>query len=683
MKSLENYILGQWNAGRSMQAPLTDASTGEVFAETSTAGINFSEVLAYGRTVGSPVLRKMSFHDRARRLKALALYLMERKETYYALSSKSGATKVDSWIDIEGGIGNLFVYSSKGRRELPNLPYLIDGKPEGLSKGGSFIGQHICVPLEGVAIHINAFNFPIWGMLEKFAVNFLAGMPAIIKPATVTSYLTECMVRDIIKSGILPEGSLQILCGSVGDMLDHVTSQDVVTFTGSASTGQKLKAHPRLISESVRYNMEADSLNCSILGPDALPTTPEFDLFIKEVAKEMTVKTGQKCTAIRRAIIPAALVDDVAKALKDRLATIKIGDPRVEGVRMGPLASKDQQKDVNEKVMLLRKSCDLLYGGTSDFEIIGGNRELGAFYSPTLLLCAKPFANKEVHEIEAFGPVTTLIPYQNTDEAVALARLGGGSLVGSLVTMDREFAKEVVIRTASQHGRLLILNRLNAKESTGHGSPMPQMVHGGPGRAGGGEEMGGLRGLHHFMQRTALQGDPTTLSFITESFLPGADRPEAATHPFRKNFEELVIGETLTTHKRTITEADVSAFANLSWDHFYAHTDDTSFDGTLFESRVAHGYFIISAAAGLFVDPARGPVLANYGLDDLRFIKPVYLGTTIHVKLTVKEKINQDDREGEKPRGVVKWQVDVIDQTGETVALATILTLVQKKELTQ
>lgn len=679
MIQLQHYLQGTWAKGSGSEVPLYDASTGEVVAQTASGGLDLKAALHYGRQVGGSALRSMTFHERARALKALALYLLERKESYYSLSLHTGATRIDSWIDIEGGIGNLFVYSSKGRRELPNLPYLIDGKPEALSKGGSFIGQHICVPMEGIAIHINAFNFPIWGMLEKIAVNLLAGVPALVKPATATSYLTEAIVRDIIASKLLPEGSLQLLCGSAGDLLDHVTSQDIVTFTGSAQTGLKLRSHPTLLAQSVRFNMEADSLNCSILGPDATPGTEEFELFVKEVAREMTVKAGQKCTAIRRTIVPENLMEAVSEALIARLKKTTLGHPAQEGVRMGPLASKDQQKDVLEKIELLKQGAELLYGGSSDFPVVGADAQKGAFVCPTVLACKDSFAFKQAHTIEAFGPVTTLFGYKNADEAAELAKMGEGSLVGSIISLDRNFLKQTILKTAAHHGRLHILNRECAKESTGHGSPMPQMVHGGPGRAGGGEEMGGLRGLHHYMQRTAIQGDPTSLSFLCETYLPGAKQTQTAVHPFKKYFEELEIGETLVTHKRTVTEADIVNFANISWDHFYAHTDDTSFDGTLFERRVAHGYFIISAAAGLFVDPGKGPVLANYGLDELRFIKPVYVGSTIGVRLTVKEKINQEDREGETPRGVVKWQVDVRDETDETVALATILTLVQKR----
>lgn len=672
-----NYVEGKWTEGRGEGQVLFDASLNEKIGSATTDGIETGAVLEYGRKIGSPKLRQMTFHERGRMLKALALYLNEKKDYFYKVSAQTGATKVDSWIDIEGGFGNLFTYASKGRRELPNLPYLVDGKAEHLSKGGTFLGHHICTPLEGVAVHINAFNFPVWGMLEKIAVNLLAGMPAVVKPATATCYLTEAVVREIIKSEILPEGALQLLCGSARDLMDYVDSQDVVTFTGSASTGMMLKKHPNVSERAVRFNMEADSLNCSILGLDVTPDMPEFDIFIKEVAKEMTVKAGQKCTAIRRIIVPARLMDQVAGALSKRLEGVVVGDPRTEGVRMGPLASKSQLEDVSARLEELKKSCELIYSGDESKIQSSGN---GFFMTPKLLRCNDGMKNEAVHNIEAFGPISTLMGYDTNAQAVELAKKGKGSLVGSLVTYDSQIACEVVVGMASHHGRVMVLDRDCAKESTGHGSPMPQLVHGGPGRAGGGEEMGGLRGIHHYMQRTAIQGHPTTLTKITGVYQPGAAQKIDRIHPFKKYFNELEIGETLVTHKRTVTEADIVNFGNLSWDHFYAHTDDTSFDGTLFERRVAHGYFVISAAAGLFVDPAKGPVLANYGLDELRFIKPVYVGATINVHLTVKEKIAQEKREGESARGIVKWQVDVKDETGETVALATILTLVERKE---
>lgn len=675
---LQSYALGQWKEGQTDGTNLVDASTGSLIGTACSKGLDFGEMLDFGRRVGNKNLRSMTFHERARALKALALHLLEHKEKFYNVSFQTGATKVDSWIDIEGGIGNLFVYSSKGRRELPNQKFLVDGAPEHLSKNGTFLGHHIWTPKRGCAVHINAFNFPVWGMLEKIAVNILAGVPAIVKPATATSYLTEAVFRVIIDSKILPEGSLQLISGSAAGILDHATSQDIITFTGSASTGKMLKSHANILENNIPFNMEADSLNASILGPDAKVGTEEFDLFVKEISKEMTIKAGQKCTAVRRIIIPRESVEEVQKALIARLEKVTIGDPREKDVRMGPLASMSQKREVLEKIAELQKDSELLFGGSNPKSIIGGDAEKGAFVSPTLLLCNSPMTTDSVHNIEAFGPVSTILPYDSTEEAIELSHKGEGSLVSSIVTNDNNFATEVVLETASSHGRVLVLNRHCAKESTGHGSPMPQLVHGGPGRAGGGEEMGGIRGVHHYMQRTAIQGHPTTLTAITNVYQPGSEQVDPGKHPFKKYFEELVIGDTHQTHKRTITETDIVNFANVSWDHFYAHTDTTSLEGTIFEQRVAHGYFIISAAAGLFVDPGKGPVLANYGLDELRFTKPVYAGTTISVKLTCKEKIDQEAREGEDPRGVVKWQVEVSDDEGEVVALATILTLVAK-----
>jgi len=677
---LKNFVLGQWVEGDGEGTPLYNAVNGKLVATATSSGLDFKAMMEYARNVGGPILRKMTFHQRALMLKALAMHLHEKKEIFYSLSAATGASKGDSWVDIEGGIGNLFVMASKGRRELANETFHVDGKPEVTSKGGTFIGHHICVPLEGVAIHINAFNFPCWGMLEKLAVNFLAGVPAIVKPATATSYLTELMVQEIIKSEILPAGALQLICGSAGDILNYVDCQDVVTFTGSAETGRMLKTHPAIIEHSVRFNMEADSLNCCILGNDVTPDMEEFSLFIKEVSKELTTKAGQRCTAIRRTIVPEHLVEQVIDALKKRISTTKIGDPSLEGVRMGPLASKGQVKDVRQKVELLMKDCEVVYGDLDNFEITGGDREKGAFFASMLLYCSHPFTKTAPHNIEAFGPVSTVMPYKTVEDAARLAKMGKGSLVGSVFTASDDFAAEIVLNTAAYHGRLYIINRESAGEATGHGSPLAHLVHGGPGRAGGGEEMGGIRGIFHYMQRTAIQGSPTTLTRITNVYQPKAKQTEDIVHPFRKYFEELTIGETLVTHKRTVTETDIVNFANISGDNFYAHTDITSLEGSVFTGRVAHGYFVISAAAGLFVDPKKGPVLANYGLDELRFIKPVYVGATIGVRLTVKEKIWKEKREGEKPQGVVKWQVDVYDETGETVALATILTLVERKE---
>ncbi len=678
---LKNYTLGKWVEGNGDGVPLFNAVSGEQIATATSDGLDFKAMLEYARKVGGPPLRKMTFHDRGRMLKALALHLTEKKNMFYELSAATGATKIDSWIDIEGGIGNLFVYASKGRRDMPDEPFYVDGNAEALSKEGTFIGHHICVPMEGTAVHINAFNFPCWGMLEKIAVNFLAGVPAVVKPATITSFLTEIMVKEIIDSKILPEGALQLICGSAGDLLSHVTSQDIVTFTGSATTGRMLKSSENIINNSVRFNMEADSLNCSILGPDAKPGTAEFDLFIKEVVREMTVKAGQKCTAIRRILVPEGLTTETIDALKKRLDGVPLGDPSMEGVKMGPLAGKVQVDEVNERVKELLGACELAYGGYDSMEVKSGDQSKGAYMPTTLLYCDDPHGKTEPHSIEAFGPVSTVMPYKDAEDAATLSKMGMGSLVSSVFTADNDFAREIVLNTASMHGRILVLNEECAKESTGHGSPMPHLVHGGPGRAGGGEEMGGMRGVFHYMQRTAIQGSPTMITKITNEYQVGGAQTFDVKHPFMKMFDELAIGETYITHKRTVTEADIVNFANVSGDHFYAHTDVTSLEGTIFESRVAHGYFILSAAAGLFVDPRKGPVLANYGIDECRFTKPVYVGATIGVRLTVKQKISQEKREDDPvAKGIVKWLVEVYDETDETVALATVLTLVQRKE---
>ncbi len=678
MQKLQNYAAGKWVEGSGKATTLYNSITGEAIYEADSSGLDFGIMMDYARKVGGPALRKMTFQERGRMLKALALHLTSKKEEFYKVSWATGATRVDSWIDIEGGIGNLFAYASL-RRQFPNEPFYVDGEAAKLSKNGTFIGHHICVPKEGVAIHINAYNFPVWGMLEKVAVNFLAGVPAIVKPATVTSFLTEVVVKEIIASKILPEGALQLICGSANGILDHITNQDVVTFTGSASTGMKLKAHAKVINESVPFNLEADSLNASVLGPDAVPGTAEFELFVKEVTKEITVKAGQKCTAVRRIIVPSNLVEDVQIEVGKRLAKTMIGDPNVEGVRMGALAGKEQLNDVIENVKLLAKTQEIVFGSTDKVEVTGADASKGAFISPILFLNKDPFKNQDCHNIEAFGPVSTILPYNTIEEAVELVKLGKGSLVCSIVTADDKVAKDFVLGAASHHGRILVLNADCAKESTGHGSPMPLLTHGGPGRAGGGEEMGGKRGVLHYMQRTAIQGSPTTLTNITNQYQIGAKQTEKDVHVFRKHFEEIEIGETVITAKRTVTEADIVNFSNVSWDHFYAHTDATSLDGTIFTGRVAHGYFVLSAAAGLFVDAKKGPVLLNYGLEECRFTKPVYPGMTIGVKLTVKEKVDQEKRSDDDiAKGIVKFLVDVYDETGETVAIATILTMVKK-----
>ncbi len=675
---LKNYYCGKWVVGEGEGKMLYDSIHGTEIATASSSGLDFGAMLDYGRSVGNPALRKMSFLERGLMLKSLALYLYKIKDKYYPISYKTGATKLDSWIDIEGGIGNLFANASL-RKKLGSQSYYVDGDTVGLSKGGTFVAHHIMVPKEGVAVHINAFNFPIWGMLEKCAVNWLAGVPAVVKPATITSFLTEAMVQDIIASGILPEGALQLICGSARGILDHVMSQDVVTFTGSASTGRMLKSQPRIIEEAVPFNMEADSLNCAVLAPDAVPGTPEFDLFVKEVRKEMTVKCGQKCTAIRRIIVPENLLEDVQIALAKALQKVTIGDPSVEGVRMGALAGKEQVREVKERVSALLHTAELVFGDPEKVELIGADSAKGSFLAPMLLLDKDPLNHPGTHSIEAFGPVSTLMPYRDLDEAIVLSKMGKGSLCCSIVSYDDKIAREFVLGAASYHGRILVLNRDCAKESTGHGSPMPMLVHGGPGRAGGGEEMGGMRGVKHYLQRCAVQGSPTTLTEVTQVYQYGGRFKDPKEHLFRKHFEELEVGQTIITHKRTITEADIINFANVSWDHFYAHTDVTSLDGTIFEERVAHGYFILSAAAGLFVDPAKGPVLLNYGIEECRFTKPVYAGMTIGVKFTVKEKVDQEQKsEDDIPKGIVKFLVEVYDAEDETVALATILTMVKK-----
>lgn len=674
----KNYVLGNWEEADGIELTHYHSITGEQISTCSSKGLDYHAILDYGRKVGGPALRKMTFQERGRMLKALALHLTSIKKKFYGLSAATGATKIDSWIDIEGGIGNLFANASL-RRQFPDLPYYVDGSAAPLSKEGTFIGHHIMVPKKGVAVHINAFNFPIWGMLEKIAVNLMAGVPAVVKPSEFTSYLTELMVKEIIASKILPEGSLQLVSGLGRGILDHVTNQDVVTFTGSAKTGKVLKSLPNIIEESVPFNLEADSLNACVLGQDAAPGTEEFDLFIKEVQREITVKTGQKCTAVRRIIVPADLVDDVQKALIGRLSKTTIGDPSVEGVRMGALASKEQVNRVKENVELLMTNQDLVYGNMNEFEVVGANKEKGAFFPPILFRNDDPFNKTLVHEVEAFGPVSTIVPYKNIDEAVELIEMGKGSLVTSIVTANDKLATDFVTEAAHMNGRMLVLNSRCAKESTGHGSPMPLLTHGGPGRAGGGEEMGGKRGVMHYLQRTSIQGHPQTITAITKQFQVGADQPEAQPHVFRKHFEELEIGQTVFTHKHTVTTTDIVNFANVSGDNFYAHMDETSLDETIFEERVAHGYFILSKAAGLFVDPAKGPVLLNYGIDECRFTKPVYAGATVGVRFTVKEKIDQEKRDEEDiAKGIVKFLVDVYDETGETVALATILTMVKK-----
>ncbi len=677
MKKLGNYVMGRWIEGDGDGTPLYNAVNGDTVALATAKGLDIAAILQYGRTTGGAKLRKMTFQQRGMMLKKLALYLTKRKEQFYPVSYQTGATRADSWIDIEGGFGNLFANASL-RKNFPNQPFHVDGDPVDLSRGGQFMAHHIMVPKRGVAIHINAYNFPVWGMLEKCAVNWMAGVPAVVKPATSTAYLTEAVVRSIIESKILPEGALQLICGSARNILEPIVSQDIVTFTGSATTGRLLKSNPRIINEAVPFNMEADSLNCAVLGEDAVPGTPEFDLFIKEVRKEMTTKCGQKCTAIRRVIVPEKLIGDVQIALGKALAKVAIGNPTTKGVRMGALASKDQVVEVVDRVKELAKTAEIVYGQLDKIDLIDADFEKGAFLSPILLLEKNPYVNTGVHDIEAFGPVSTLMPYNGIEEAIELAQMGKGSLCCSIATFDDNLAREFVIGAASHHGRILVINRENAKQSTGHGSPLPSLVHGGPGRAGGGEEMGGMRGIKHYLQRCAVQGTPTTISAITGIYQSGAKVVEAPMHPFKYHFEDIEMGMSILTHKRTVTDTDIQNFANLTWDHFYAHTDITSLQGTIFERRAAHGYFLLSAGAGLFVHPGKGPVGANYGLDECRFLKPIYHNDTIQVRLTCKEKIDRDDRGKIFPSGVVKWFEEIFDQNNELVATATILTLVQK-----
>ena len=679
MNRLKSFARGEWVEGTGRATDLIHAVTGEKIGEATSEGLDFKGMLEYARSVGNPNMRRLTFHERARMLKEMAKYLLERKDEFYKLSEATGATKTDSWVDVEGGIGTFFAYSSKGRREFPNETFYVDGNVEPLSKDNTFVGRHICVPLEGTAVHINAFNFPCWGMLEKLAPTFLAGMPAIVKPATITSYLTESMVRAMIDSKILPEGALQLIVGSTGDLLDHMTGQDVVTFTGGATTGRKLKAGKAIVENSVRFNQEADSLNFSMLGPESGPGTDEFEFFIREVVREMTTKAGQKCTAIRRTIVHDSMTGDVINALIKRLSGVKIGDPQVEGVRMGPLVGKSQVDDVKHNLDCIRKETELVFGGDFENFEVTGDKTKGAFFPATLFYADKPFDTDAPHTIEAFGPVNTVMPYNSIEEAIELAKLGRGSLVGSVFTSSGDFARDVVLGTASHHGRIMVIDKTSAKSSTGHGSPLPGLVHGGPGRAGGGEELGGARAALHYMQRTALQGSPSTITKVSNEWIKGAAQPTDRVHPFRKYFDEIQVGDTLITHRRTITETDIVNFAGISGDYFYAHMDDIAARESIFEKRVAHGYFVLSAAAGLFVDPAPGPVLANYGLDNLRFVKPVYAGDTIQVRLTCKQKTAKETPPDVIPQGVVAWDVEVTNQDKEPVAIYTILTLVRRK----
>jgi len=670
---LGNLVQDQWVEGDGDGSVLTSAVTGEPLASISSDGLDFAAILNHAKSIGGPNLRKLTFHERGDMLKALAIYLNEHKKEFYELSTQTGATRKDSWPDIDGGISTMFVFSSKGRREMPNDHVYLDGPPEWLSKNGTFVGQHIFTPKLGAAVHINAFNFPCWGMLEKLAPTLLAGVPAIIKPASSTAYLTELMVKRMIESGILPKCSVQLICGGVGDLFEHLSCQDTIAFTGSKSTAEMLQQHPRVVSESVAFTAETDSLNMSILGPDATPGTPEFDLYIQEVTREMTAKAGQKCTAIRRIIAPSDIAGDVVRALSTALGEIRIGNPGVKEVDMGALASQGQRDEVRERVTELSAEAELVFGGSDDFDVVDADASKGAFFMPTLLHCQKPLTSKAVHSVEAFGPVSTVLPYDSIDEAIELARLGEGSLAGSIITNDNTVARELVLGTAAYHGRMLVINRHCAAESTGHGSPLAHLVHGGPGRAGGGEEMGGVRGVKHYMQRTAIQGSPETLSAIGHRWIRGADEKDPGVHPFRKTFEQLEIGDTFKSESRDVTLADIDHFAEFTGDNFYAHMNEAAAaNNPFFEGRVAHGYLILSFAAGLFVDPDFGPVLANYGVDDLRFIQPVNHGDSLKVRLTCKQKTLR----GDSGYGEVRWDAEVTNQNDEVCAQYDVLTMV-------
>lgn len=673
---LGSFAEGQWHTPEDGRDVL-DAVTGNVIAKISSDGLNFEAMLNYARNTGGPALRKMTFHQRALMLKALATKLNEFKAEFYELSYATGATKADTWIDVDGGFGTLFTYSSKARIELPDEPFYPEGNTERLSRGGTFLGQHVMVPLRGVAVHINAFNFPCWGMLEKLAPTLIAGVPAIVKPASGTAFLTEHMVRRMTESGILPDGAVQLVCGSVGDMFEHLTCQDSVSFTGSATTGLMLSQHPTVVKNAVRFISEQDSLNSSILGADATPDSPEFDLFVKEVATEMTTKAGQKCTAIRRAIVPANLVDPVSEALSARLSKTVVGNPRNENVRMGALANLGQRTEVHERINELAEENEIILGGTGAFDVEDADYEKGAFVTPTVLYCDKPFEKLKAHSVEPFGPVSTIMPYETTDEAITLANMGEGSLVASLFTHDKQIARDVVMGAGAYHGRLAIIDRDCAKESTGHGSPLPHLKHGGPGRAGGGEEMGGIRGVMHYMQRVAVQGSPDVITAVTNKWTTGSIEAVDKVHPFRKNFDQVQLGTTLHTKARTISLEDIEHFANFTGDTFYAHMDEEAAAANpFFGKRVAHGYLLLSFAAGLFVDPAPGPVLANYGLSDLQFMQPVYPGDTISVRLVCKSK---KGRPGQI-YGEVRWDVTITNQDNDVCANYELLTLNERAE---
>ena len=674
MALLRSYVGGSWVSPGGEGRPVFDAVTGDEVARISADGLDLAAALRYGRSAGGPALRELTFHQRAGLLKALGSVLREHRDELYALSARTGATLNDARFDVDGGIGVLLGYASKARRELPNDTVYIDGGLEPLGRSGQFAGQHIMTSLRGVAVQVNAFNFPVWGPLEKFAPAFLAGVPSLIKPASQTAYVTARLVELMVDSGLLPAGSVQLVCGSVGDMFDHLTEQDLVSFTGSAATARQLRAHPVVVARAVRFNAEADSLNCSILGPDAAPGSAEFGLYVEQLVTEMTVKAGQKCTAIRRAFVPAAVADAVTEAVSEQLAGVVIGSPAVRDVRMGALASLEQRAEVRRSVKGLLTAGRLAFGDPEHVEVVGADAERGAFISPLLLRCDD--ANRaEPHEIEAFGPVATIMEYETADEVIELAARGLGSLAGSVVTGDTGFARAVVLGVAPWHGRILVLDADDAAESTGHGSPLPALVHGGPGRAGGGEEMGGIRGVLHYLQRTAVQASPRVLSAVTGTWVPGSART-VGEHPFRKSLADLRPGDTVVAGPRRVTLADIEHFAEFTGDTFYAHMDDEAARANpFFDGRVAHGYLVLSFAAGLFVQPDPGPVLANYGVENLRFLTPVYPGDELTVTLTCKQIIPRED----VGHGEVRWDADVTNSGGASVAKYDVLTMVAKQ----
>jgi len=670
--TLQNLALDRWIEASGGFVDIASAVDGRVVARTSSTGLDFAAMVRHAREVGGPALRGLTFHQRADRLKALAAYVSERKEQLYKLAGDTGATRRDNAIDIEGGLGTLSAYASRGRRDLPAARFVVEGEVEGLSKGGTFVGQHILSPLHGVAVHINAFNFPCWGLLEKFAPAFLAGVPVIAKPATATAYVTEALVRMMHESGALPPGSLQLICGPTGDLLDHLGGQDVISFTGSIETSEKLRNHPNIAKHSIRFIAERDSLNVSLLGPDIDPSQPEFDLFVREAVREMTAKTGQKCTAIRRILVPRAQEAAVIAALKAALGAVKLGDPRSEDKMMGPLVSRVQRDAVRGRIRELMTESEIVFGDPDRCEGSGIDTDAGAFISPVLLRATDPKTARRIHDTEAFGPVATVMAYDDLDQAIAFIRRGEGGLVASLFTYDAQVAESVLLGIAPFHGRVLIVDRDCARESTGHGSPMPSLLHGGPGRAGGGEELGGMRAVYHYMQRTAVQASPARLSALTGTWMRGAPAPLADVHPFKRNYDELRIGDSIETASRPITLADIEHFAEFTGDNFYAHMDEVAAKANpFFPGRVAHGYLILAFAAGLFVDPAPGPLLANYGLDNLRFLKPVSPDDVIRVRLTVKQK-----SPARKPEyGEVRWDVEVFNQNNEPVARYDLLTM--------